>query len=81
MARQSLRSGPLRQPVAAARRRLFRWQFLAEVWGELQKAEWPTRQEGMRLTGIVIAISVAVGFVLGGIDFLFNLLARAVFWG
>jgi len=71
----------LRQPVAAARRRLFRWQFLAEVWGELQKAEWPTRQEGMRLTGIVIAISIAVGLVLGGIDFLFSILARTAFGG
>ena len=78
MAHPTLRSSPLRQSAMAARRRLFQWRFLAEVWGELRKSEWPTREEAFRLTGIVIAIAISVGILLGAIDLLFNTLGRVV---
>jgi len=68
----------MQKSAIAAQRRLFRWRFLAEVWGELRKAEWPTREEAIRLTGIVIAIAIAVGVILGSIDLVFNLLGGAV---
>ncbi|MCL5114046.1 MAG: preprotein translocase subunit SecE [Patescibacteria group bacterium] len=44
--------------------------FLKEVQDELKKVVWPTRDEIIRLTFIVIIISFIVGFFLGGIDFL-----------
>lgn len=50
--------------------------FLGEVRGELRKVVWPTRSEAIKLTGAVIALSFAVGFILGGIDFLFAELFR-----
>ena len=50
--------------------------FFGEVYAELRKAEWPTRQEATRLTGVVIAIAGLVGVILGVLDFLFGLLAR-----
>jgi preprotein translocase subunit SecE len=32
---------------------------------------WPTREEGAKLTALVVAISVAIGVLLGAIDFAF----------
>ncbi len=42
--------------------------FLKEVQDELKKVVWPTRPEVIRLTFVVIFISLIVGFFLGGID-------------
>lgn len=42
--------------------------FLKEVQDELKKVVWPTRPEVIRLTFVVIFISLVVGFFLGGID-------------
>lgn len=53
--------------------------FLKEVKAELKKVNWPTREETIKYTGIVIAASVAVAFFLGGLDYLFAyLLSRFV---
>ncbi|MGA2911602.1 MAG: preprotein translocase subunit SecE [Candidatus Levyibacteriota bacterium] len=44
--------------------------FLKEVRDELRKVVWPTRDEVIRLTGVVILISVGVGLFLGAVDFI-----------
>lgn len=44
--------------------------FLMEVREELGKVVWPTRDEVIRLTIVVILVSLLVGLFLGGIDFL-----------
>ena len=44
--------------------------FLKEVRDELKKVVWPTRDEVIRLTGVVILISIVVGIFLGGTDFI-----------
>ena len=46
--------------------------FLKETSGELRKVTWPTRQEVIRLTFVVIFTSLIVGLLLGGADFLFT---------
>lgn len=46
--------------------------FLKEVADELKKVVWPTRSEIVRLTGVVIIISVIVGLYIGAIDFAFT---------
>ena len=38
--------------------------FLKEVRDELKKVVWPTRDEIIRLTGVVIFVSVIVGIIL-----------------
>lgn len=48
--------------------------YLKEVRLEMKKVNWPTRQETLRYTLIVIGISLAVAIFLGGIDFLFTTL-------
>ena len=37
---------------------------------------WPSQRETINLTAVVIALSVAVGLLLGGIDFVFQELFR-----
>jgi preprotein translocase subunit SecE len=44
--------------------------FLREVRDELKKVVWPTRQEVIRLTAVVVIVSVGVGIFLGGADFI-----------
>lgn len=45
--------------------------FLKEVRFELDKVEWPTREQLIRLTGLVIVISIGVGLFIGALDFIF----------
>jgi len=47
-------------------------QFLKEVRQELRKVSWPSRQETIKYTMIVIGVSLAVAIFLGGLDFLFT---------
>jgi len=46
--------------------------FLKEVRVELGKVTFPSKDEVIRLTVIVIVISVVVGLYLGGVDFVFT---------
>jgi len=45
--------------------------FLKEVRLEVKKVNWPTREETLRYTLIVIGISVAIAVFLGTLDFVF----------
>ena len=64
----------LRKPTSPAaagpKRGLF--QFFGEVVSELKKVTWPSREEAVRLTLLVIAVSAATGFALGLVDILFT---------
>lgn len=42
--------------------------FYRETVGELRKVSWPTREEAMNLTQIVIVVLVAMAIFLGLID-------------
>lgn len=44
--------------------------FATDIIEELKKVTWPSRQETIRLTVIVIAISLIIGLYLGIIDIL-----------
>jgi preprotein translocase subunit SecE len=54
-------------------------QFLQEVIGELKKVTWPSREETMKLTAVVIALSVIVGIFIGGLDALLIQIQKIVF--
>jgi len=56
-------------------------QFLGDVRAELRKVVWPTPETLTRLTGLVIALSVAMGFALGGVDYIFTELFRVAVAG
>lgn len=46
--------------------------FLQETQEELRKVVWPNRQEVIRLTGVVIGVSILVGLFIGALDFIFT---------
>lgn len=50
--------------------------FLKEVRDELQKVVWPTRDEIIRLTAVVIIVSIGVGIFLGGADLILTKLVE-----
>ena len=59
----------------------FKTQFGSGVIEELKKVTWPTKEETIRLTIIVIGISLIIGVYIGIIDVLLakalELLAKA----
>jgi len=46
--------------------------FFRDAITELKKVHWPTRQETLRLSLIVLVICVVVGAILGAIDYGFT---------
>ena len=46
--------------------------YLKESRRELQKVNWPTRKEVLRMTIAVVVFSGIVALVLGGFDFAFD---------
>ena len=54
--------------------------YLKDVKGELKKVSWPSREETVKLTGVVIIISVIISAFLGLLDFGFlTLLNKLLF--
>jgi len=49
-----------------------RFSFFAEVVAELRKAHWPTRQEALRLSILVLSVCIVVGAILGALDWAFT---------
>jgi len=47
-------------------------RFIDESWSELKKVTWPTREETVRLTAVVLVVSITIGLLLGGVDLGFN---------
>ncbi len=58
-----------------------RFSFFPDVIGELRKVTWPSRQETIRLSALVLVVCVIVGLILGGIDYGFTQLVAKVFLG
>jgi len=46
--------------------------YIKETRDELRKVTWPTQVEIIRLTTIVIIISIIVGLYIGALDFIFT---------
>jgi preprotein translocase SecE subunit len=62
-----------RRPVA-----MVRWvglvrEFFQAVWAELHKVIWPSREELIKATRMIVILSVALGLFIGWMDLLFNL--------
>lgn len=48
--------------------------FLSEAKEELLKVIWPTREQTIRYTVLVVIVAVAVGLLLGGLDYVLTIL-------
>jgi len=55
--------------------------FVQGIVTELRKVTWPTREEAIRLTTIVVIVSVILGVVLGGIDYVFYWIVNSLLLG
>ncbi len=53
-------------------------KFIKETRGELGKVTWPTRNEVVQMTTLVIIISIAVGAYIGLLDTMFSKLLETV---
>ena len=53
-----------------------RFKFFRDIFSELKKVTWPTRQEATYLTFIVIVTCIVVGLILGLIDYGFAEIAK-----
>jgi preprotein translocase SecE subunit len=58
-----------------------RFKLLGDIRDELKKVTWLTRREAVYLTGLVLVFSIAVGAILGGLDYLFSFLVKRFFLG
>ena len=58
-----------------------RFAVVGDIVSELRKVVWPTRQEALRLTVMVLIVCIAVGLLLGAIDYGFAELVANVFLG
>jgi len=47
--------------------------FLKEVKEELDKVIWPSREQTIRYSALVIIVAVGVGLFLGGLDYVLTL--------
>ena len=45
-------------------------EFFKDTWAEMRKVTWPSREETLRLTGVVLLLSLSIGFLLGALDFI-----------
>ena len=58
-----------------------RFKFVGETVAELKKVTWPTRQEAIYLTTLVLIFSAIVGALLGGLDYVLSFLVNKLFIG
>ena len=76
------RATPARRETGGSRGNIFTRAFrgiadyFTSTQAELQKVSWPTRQESLRLSGIVIAVTIVSSLALGAVDLLYGELFR-----
>ena len=64
--------------VNEASGRVFSARFIGETIAELRRVTWPTREETIRLSIMVIVVASAVGAFLGLVDLGFTRLFEIV---
>ena len=66
---------------SSAKRSGPRFRFFSETIAELRKVVWLTRREAAYLTVLVLIVTIAVGLVMGAIDYGFTNLVDKLFIG
>ncbi|MBR61799.1 MAG: preprotein translocase subunit SecE [Dehalococcoidia bacterium] len=55
-----------------ATKKAFSFRVFGEIYSELRRVTWPTREETTRLTIMVVCVSAVIGIFLGLIDIGFS---------
>ena len=50
--------------------------YIQESYSELKRVNWPTKDETIRMTLVVIGMSLIMAVFLGSLDFLFRYLLK-----
>lgn len=53
-------------------------EFVQDVLVEFRKVTWPTRQELINSTAVVIVVTVVLAFFLGGVDIVLTKLVERI---
>lgn len=61
-------------PVSVQRGENALVRYVKDTRAELSKVTWPTREEGIRLTLVVLAVTIVSAIVLFAVDSLFSYL-------
>jgi preprotein translocase subunit SecE len=78
--RKQPRPVPSKAPGAPQRRERTRpRQFVKEVVAELQKVNWPTRQEVVQYSTVVLVAVIVIAVVISGLDYVFTKAVLALF--
>jgi len=56
-------------------------RYLRDTRAELRKVHWPTRQEALSLTQVVMVVTVSMALLLGLLDYLFALELKGIIVG
>ena len=67
--------------LAATPARRSKSSFFRGLVEEMRKVHWPTRQEALRLSLLVLVLCAVIGAILGGLDFGFTRLFADLFLG
>ncbi len=78
VAKNAVKSAIRNSPTKSRGPRFGVFSFFGEVFGEMKKVTWPSREETTRLTMLVLAVSIAIGAMLGILDFLFATISDEV---
>jgi len=54
-------------------------EFLSESRFELRKVVWPTRQEALRMSWVVVIVVIIISLLLGGFDWVIQSLLKLFF--
>lgn len=53
-------------------------QYVQDTRAELRKVVWPTREEAINLTGVVLLVTLVMTIILGGMDLAFGQIVNAI---
>ena len=53
-------------------------KYLKEVRAEIRKVTWPSRQEALRLSTIVVIVLIVMSVFMAVVDFAFSRLMQAI---
>ncbi len=53
-------------------------KYISEVTTELKKVSWPSREDTIQMTILVVGVSTIVALYLGGLDYLFTRLMSVI---
>lgn len=53
-------------------------QYFREVAQEIKKVSWPSREQTITMTALVVGVTIVVGLYIGALDFLFERLVSFI---